>query len=133
MRRRIDRRGGADIGQAQGSNPRIDASSRGGVGVAGLEYETRIAGAGEMNDVLARAARDLQHQPALRQIVLEDRQDRISVAGRSRGIVPGIIVHGSLVVPVGATVKAGQPGPLAAKGGLAGEDCAKFRPAFAGR
>ena len=53
----------------------------------------------EMHDVLARAAGDLQHEPARRQIAPQHGQDRLAVAGCGRSVEARVAGHAAVFSP----------------------------------
>ena len=70
VRRCVERDRRPDVAQAECGGPGVDADARAGLWVARLENEVGTTGLGEVYDVLARAARDLKHEAARRQVAL---------------------------------------------------------------
>ena len=96
LRGGVERERGANVRQARGRRPGVDAGAGGGVRVARLKDDLRPARAGKVHGVLARAARHLEHQALRRQVALQDGPDRVAVARRGGRILAGVIGHACL-------------------------------------
>ena len=113
--RSIERDGRTDVLQA--GLRRVHASMLARAWRSGsLGWKSRPGNAlREVHDVLARAARDLQHEPARRQMRPQHGQDRLAVAGCGRSVEAcvasrcGLLAADDAALLQGLDVLAGQP------------------------